>query len=210
MPSHPRLVLLCVCGVTAAVLCGTGVLPLASLRLMASPLQLTYSFMWQVIRQRNVKLYSKVEEFITMVTQAVPELMTFKQTAQLLLGLRARVRGLHLCVDLTCARFVYIVSSFASQIILDLLNKEGPPDSRAIQILINRLKVSSNVVRFEVHSNLFISYRAGPSAGLTSLVLGCRRTWRWRNPKRTSWCWSRICRRTLLRGSSFSGYLNLL
>lgn len=115
---------------------------------MASPLQLTYSFMWQVIRQRNVKLYSKVEEFITMVTQAVPELMTFKQTAQLLLGLRARVRGLHLCVDLTCARFVYIVYSFASQIILDLLNKEGPPDSRAIQILINRLKVSSNVVRF--------------------------------------------------------------
>lgn len=115
---------------------------------MASPLQLTYSFMWQVIRQRNVKLYSKVEEFITMVTQAVPELMTFKQTAQLLLGLRARVRGLHLCVDLPCARLVYIVFSSASQIILDLLNKEGPPDSRAIQILINRLKVSSNVVRF--------------------------------------------------------------
>ena len=70
-----------------------GVLPLASLRLMASPLQLTYAFMWQVIRQRNVKLYGKVEEFITMVTQTVPELMTFKQTAQLLLGLRARVRA---------------------------------------------------------------------------------------------------------------------
>lgn len=148
MPSRPRRVLLCVCGVTAAVLCCTGVLPLASLRLMASPLQLTYSFMWQVIRQRNVKLYSKVEEFITMVTQAVPELMTFKQTAQLLLGLRARVRRLHLCVDLIYARFVYILYSFASQIILDLLNKEGPPDSRAIQILINKLKVSSNVVRF--------------------------------------------------------------
>ncbi|XP_056878531.1 endothelial zinc finger protein induced by tumor necrosis factor alpha [Takifugu flavidus] len=105
-----------------------GVLPLASLRLMASPLQLTYSFMWQVIRQRNVKLYSKVEEFITMVTQAVPELMTFKQTAQLLLGLRARI-------------------------ILDLLNKEGPPDSRAIQILINKLKVSSNVKDAEVEKS---------------------------------------------------------
>lgn len=72
----------------------TGVLPLASLRLMASPLQLTYSYMWQVIRQKKVKLYGKVEEFVTMVTQTVPELMSFKQTAQLILGLRARVRVL--------------------------------------------------------------------------------------------------------------------
>lgn len=32
-----------------------------------------------------------------MVTQTVPELMTFKQTAQLLLGLRARVRA-RVCV----------------------------------------------------------------------------------------------------------------
>lgn len=70
-----------------------GALSLASLRLMASPLQLTYSFLWQVVRQRNVKQYSKVEEFVTMVTQTVPELMSFKQTAQLLLGLRARVRS---------------------------------------------------------------------------------------------------------------------
>lgn len=66
-------------------------LTLAALRLMASPLQLTYSYLWQVIRQRNVKQYWRVEEFVTMVTQTVPELMSFKQTAQLLLGLRARV-----------------------------------------------------------------------------------------------------------------------
>lgn len=72
-----------------------GAIPLSSLRLMASPLQLTYSFMWQVIRQRKVKLYGKVEEFVTMVTQTVPELMSIKQTAQLLLGLRARVRFYH-------------------------------------------------------------------------------------------------------------------
>eukprot|EP00064_Thunnus_orientalis_P007596 superscaffoldBa00000854_g7618 len=96
-----------------------GGLPLASLRLMASPLQLTYSYIWQVIRQRNVKQYGKVEEFVTMVTQTVPELMNFKQTAQLVLGLRARI-------------------------ILDLLHNEGPPDSRAIQTLINKLKVSAS------------------------------------------------------------------
>uniref|UniRef100_A0A3P9LAU6 TERF1-interacting nuclear factor 2 N-terminal domain-containing protein n=1 Tax=Oryzias latipes TaxID=8090 RepID=A0A3P9LAU6_ORYLA len=70
-------------------------LPLASLRLMASPLQLTYSYMWQVIRQKNVKHYGKVEEFVTMVTQTVPELLSFKQTAQLILGLRARVSCFH-------------------------------------------------------------------------------------------------------------------
>uniref|UniRef100_UPI0037E7E326 zinc finger protein 184 n=1 Tax=Semicossyphus pulcher TaxID=241346 RepID=UPI0037E7E326 len=97
-----------------------GAIPLASLRLMASPLQLTYSYIWQVIRQRNVKLYGKVEEFVTMVTQTVPELMSFKQTAQLLLGLRARI-------------------------ILDLLHKDGPPDTRAIQTLVNKLKVSASL-----------------------------------------------------------------
>ncbi|XP_010785363.1 TERF1-interacting nuclear factor 2, partial [Notothenia coriiceps] len=91
-------------------------LPLSSLRLMASPLQLTYSYIWQVIRQRNVKQYAKVEEFVTMVTQTVPDLISFKQTAQLVLGLRARI-------------------------ILDLLQKDGPPDSKAIQTLINKLKV---------------------------------------------------------------------
>lgn len=95
-----------------------GGLPLASLRLMASPLQLTYSYMWQVIRQRRVKQYGKVEEFVTMVTQTVPELMSYKQTAQLVLGLRARI-------------------------ILDLLQKDGQPDSRLIQTLINKLKVSA-------------------------------------------------------------------
>ncbi|XP_034056558.1 TERF1-interacting nuclear factor 2-like isoform X1 [Gymnodraco acuticeps] len=94
----------------------TGALPLSSLRLMASPLQLTYSYIWQVIRQRNVKQYAKVEEFVTMVTQTVPDLISFKQTAQLVLGLRARI-------------------------ILDLLQKDGPPDSKAIQTLINKLKV---------------------------------------------------------------------
>lgn len=97
----------------------SGALPLASLRLMASPLQLTYSYIWQVIRQRNVKQYRKVEEFVTMVTQTVPEVLSFKQTAQLILGLRARI-------------------------ILDLLDREGPPDSRAIQTLINKLKVSTS------------------------------------------------------------------
>ncbi|XP_033844828.1 zinc finger protein 629 [Periophthalmus magnuspinnatus] len=91
-------------------------LPLASLRLMASPLQLTYSFIWQVIKQKNVNQYEKVEEFVNMVTQTVPDIISYKQKAQLLLGLRAKI-------------------------ILDLLNKDGQPDTKAIQTLINKLKV---------------------------------------------------------------------
>lgn len=95
-----------------------GTLPLSSLRLMTSPLQLTYSYIWQVVRQKKVKQYPKVEEFVTMVTNTVPELISFKQTAQLILGLRARI-------------------------ILDMLQKDGQPDSKAIQTLINKLKITS-------------------------------------------------------------------
>lgn len=94
--------------------------PLASLRLMTSPLQLTYAYIWQVIRQKKVKQYGKVEEFVTMVSQTVPELMGFKQTAQLILGLRARI-------------------------ILDMLQKDGPPDAKTIQTLVNKLKLSTSL-----------------------------------------------------------------
>ena len=48
--------------------------------------------MWQVAQQRNVMQYGKLEEFVTLVTEMVPELLTLKQRVQLILGLRARVR----------------------------------------------------------------------------------------------------------------------
>lgn len=35
--------------------------------------------------------YGMLEEFVTMVTEVVPELMSYSQRAQLILGLRARV-----------------------------------------------------------------------------------------------------------------------
>ena len=35
--------------------------------------------------------YGMLEEFVTMVTELVPELMSYSQRAQLILGLRARV-----------------------------------------------------------------------------------------------------------------------
>ncbi|KAL0962920.1 hypothetical protein UPYG_G00347150 [Umbra pygmaea] len=66
-------------------------LPLPALRLLVSPLRLMNAFVWQVVNQRNVMHYGKVEEFVTVVTEAVPDLLSFKQRVQLILGLRARI-----------------------------------------------------------------------------------------------------------------------
>nr|XP_046174805.1 endothelial zinc finger protein induced by tumor necrosis factor alpha-like isoform X2 [Oncorhynchus gorbuscha] len=71
-------------------------LPLSSLRLLVPPLRLMSASMWQVAQQRNVMQYGKLEEFVTLVTEMVPELLTLKQRVQLILGLRARL-VLELC-----------------------------------------------------------------------------------------------------------------
>ncbi|CDQ75347.1 unnamed protein product [Oncorhynchus mykiss] len=52
--------------------------------------------MWQVTQQRNVMQYGKLEEFVTLVTEMVPELLNSRQRTQLILGLRARM-VLELC-----------------------------------------------------------------------------------------------------------------
>ncbi|XP_045064835.1 oocyte zinc finger protein XlCOF6 isoform X2 [Coregonus clupeaformis] len=49
------------------------------------------AFMWQVAQQRAIKHYGKLEEFVTVVTQTVPELITDRQRTLLLLALRARI-----------------------------------------------------------------------------------------------------------------------
>uniref|UniRef100_A0A4W5JU36 TERF1-interacting nuclear factor 2 N-terminal domain-containing protein n=1 Tax=Hucho hucho TaxID=62062 RepID=A0A4W5JU36_9TELE len=71
-------------------------LPLFSLRLLVPPLRLMSAFMWQVAQQRNVMQYGKLEEFVTLVTEMVPELLSSRQRTQLILGLRARL-VLELC-----------------------------------------------------------------------------------------------------------------
>ena len=66
-------------------------LPLSSLRLLVPPLRLMSACMWQVAQERNVDQYDKLAEFITLVTEMVPELLNYKQRTQLILGLRALV-----------------------------------------------------------------------------------------------------------------------
>uniref|UniRef100_A0A674DFU7 Zinc finger protein 79-like n=1 Tax=Salmo trutta TaxID=8032 RepID=A0A674DFU7_SALTR len=52
--------------------------------------------MWQVAQKRNVMQYGKLEEFVTLVTEMVPELLSSRQRTHLILGLRARM-VLELC-----------------------------------------------------------------------------------------------------------------
>ncbi|XP_062339577.1 zinc finger protein 585A-like isoform X1 [Osmerus eperlanus] len=65
-------------------------LPLRSLRLLVPPLQLMSASMWQVVHQREVLRYGMLAEFVSVVTETVPELLNYKHRAQLILGLRAR------------------------------------------------------------------------------------------------------------------------
>ncbi|XP_071391554.1 zinc finger protein 91-like [Centroberyx affinis] len=65
-------------------------LPLSSLRLLVPPLRLLSAAMWQVAKQKDVMNYEKLQEFVFMVTEAVPGLINHRQRAQLILGLRAR------------------------------------------------------------------------------------------------------------------------
>ncbi|XP_030006031.1 zinc finger protein 14-like [Sphaeramia orbicularis] len=97
---------------------------LPSLRLFIPPLRLVSAAMWQVVQQGDVQDYGMVEEFISTVTEIVPELLNADHKAQLLLGLRARV-VLELCradqitdmetIEMHLERIKHLVSTWAAQ-----------------------------------------------------------------------------------------------
>uniref|UniRef100_A0AAY4F017 C2H2-type domain-containing protein n=1 Tax=Denticeps clupeoides TaxID=299321 RepID=A0AAY4F017_9TELE len=66
-------------------------LPLSTLRFLTSPLRLLSSAVWKIVQQRDVLNYGMLEEFVTSVTESVPELLSYRQRAQLVLGLRAKL-----------------------------------------------------------------------------------------------------------------------
>ncbi|KAK7919282.1 hypothetical protein WMY93_010566 [Mugilogobius chulae] len=94
-------------------------LPMRYLRLLAPPLQLLSATMWQVVQQGLVQHYGMLEEFVSMVTELVPELMSYNQRAQLVLGLRARL-------------------------VLELCRGEEPLDINDIQNRLDRIKTPGN------------------------------------------------------------------
>lgn len=122
-------------------------LPLSSLRLLVPPLQLLSAAMWQLAKQKDVMNYEKLQEFVFMVTAAVPGLINHRQRAQLLLGLRARVSR-SLCVASYCT-FSFVFSWFflhsSFQLILELCkgSARGSVDSQVIQRHLERLPITS-------------------------------------------------------------------
>lgn len=97
----------CLCSYSGAAL------PLSALRLLIPPLRLLSAAIWQTVQQKVVADYGMVEEFVSTVTDIVPELLTRSQRAQLTLGLRAQV-GLFLYVlhHIVVVVVVVVVFSF--------------------------------------------------------------------------------------------------
>ncbi|TSK13204.1 Sugar phosphate exchanger 3 [Bagarius yarrelli] len=64
--------------------------PISSLRLLVPPLRLMSAFMWKIAQQQHLEHYGKLEEFVSLVTRLVPEVLTSRQKATLVMGLRAK------------------------------------------------------------------------------------------------------------------------
>ncbi|KAK6323693.1 hypothetical protein J4Q44_G00060320 [Coregonus suidteri] len=71
-------------------------LPLSSLRLLVPPLRLVSAALWQVVQRRDIMDYGLVEEFVTTVLEIIPDLMSYREKVQLIMGLRAQL-VLELC-----------------------------------------------------------------------------------------------------------------
>ncbi|XP_034035433.1 oocyte zinc finger protein XlCOF6-like [Thalassophryne amazonica] len=69
----------------------TSSLPLSSLRLLIPPLRLVMAAMWRVVRQQSIKHYGMLEDFVSMVTDAVPQVLTDRQRSLLLLAFRVKL-----------------------------------------------------------------------------------------------------------------------
>ncbi|XP_031677590.1 zinc finger protein Xfin isoform X2 [Oncorhynchus kisutch] len=93
-------------------------LPPASMRLLVPPLRLVSAALWQVVQRRDVMDYGLVEEFVVTVLDVVPDLMSYREKVQLIMGLRA-------------------------QLVLKLLFSEHLADYDTIQSHLNRMKTCS-------------------------------------------------------------------
>ncbi|XP_061080983.1 zinc finger protein 239-like isoform X2 [Conger conger] len=62
----------------------------SSLHLLVPPLQLLSAAMWQVLQQQDVLHYGKLDEFVSLVMETFPELLSESQRTELTLGLQLR------------------------------------------------------------------------------------------------------------------------
>ncbi|XP_054452266.1 zinc finger protein ZFMSA12A isoform X2 [Anoplopoma fimbria] len=96
-----------------------GPLPPSSLMLLVPPLRVMTAVMWKVVRLRSITHYGTVEEFVSLVTEAIPDILTGRQMRLLTLGLRAKMT-------------------------LQMLSSEQSEDLRGVKTLLNSLLPSSS------------------------------------------------------------------
>lgn len=75
---------------------------------------------WQVAQEHSVLQYDKLLDFINLVMEIVPEILNPIQKAQLIMGLRARVRSY---IQVTCAVVVIVASLEDDDIKLNIVDK---------------------------------------------------------------------------------------
>ncbi|KAM9426533.1 uncharacterized protein KZ484_020116 [Pholidichthys leucotaenia] len=66
-------------------------LPPSALSLLVSPIRLASAAIWQTVEKKIISDYGLLEEFVFMITEIVPQLLSVRQRAELILGLRARL-----------------------------------------------------------------------------------------------------------------------
>lgn len=76
-------------------------IPLSALRLLVPPIRLVSAAIWQTVEQKTVSDYGLLEEFVFMVTEIVPQILSTRQRAELILGLRARVSTRNIILHIT-------------------------------------------------------------------------------------------------------------
>ncbi|XP_062337878.1 zinc finger protein 160-like [Osmerus eperlanus] len=73
-------------------------IPVSSVRVLVPPVRLVSAALWQVVERGNVQDYGVLDTFVTEVLAVIPDLMSYRDTVQLLMGLRARL-VLELCLS---------------------------------------------------------------------------------------------------------------
>ncbi|XP_070846754.1 uncharacterized protein [Chaetodon trifascialis] len=134
-------------------------LPLSALRLLVPPVRLVSAVIWQTVQQKVVADYGMLEEFVSMVTDIVPDLLTARQRAQLILGLRARLI-LELCQFEATADFQFVqphldrVQVLIEEWVMEVgAGNMEVPHSEFVELVQNLLKNSDD--REQYFQNIF-------------------------------------------------------
>ncbi|XP_033506222.2 uncharacterized protein LOC117271849 [Epinephelus lanceolatus] len=131
-----------------------GFLPLSSFRLIVPPLQLVSAALWEIIKQGAVMYYGLLEDFVTTVLETVPELLTYTERVQLLMGLRAKV-VLDLCRNDDFAS-PQAIQPHLSRINTYITNQDKEPSSSEIKAsMTNFLKLVHTLVDDRCQRDIF-------------------------------------------------------